>query len=89
MFDRTVVMKDHTSHDVLLLCPKCHQLSNMADLGVRNRLADECDAPFTNAEVASKTIENPKLRYDILICRSMLRVHLSFNISTYPTYIEH
>lgn len=58
-------MKDHTSHDVLLLCPKCHQLSNLADLGVRSRLANECDAPFTHAEGGSKSIENPRLKYVI------------------------
>lgn len=58
----SVVMKDHTSHDILLLCPRCHQLSNMADLGVRSRLAEECDAPFTHADGATKTIEIPKLK---------------------------
>lgn len=55
-------MKDHTSHDILLLCPNCHQLSNMTDLGVRNRLAHECAAPFTHAEGGAKSTENPRLR---------------------------
>lgn len=53
----SVVMKDHTSHDVLLLCSRCHQLSNMHDLRLRLKLAAQCDAPL-----ASKTVEVPRLR---------------------------
>uniref|UniRef100_W8B176 Exonuclease 3'-5' domain-containing protein 2 n=1 Tax=Ceratitis capitata TaxID=7213 RepID=W8B176_CERCA len=57
-----VVMKSHTSHDVLLLCPKCHQLSNICDLKLRMKLAEQCDAPFCNAEVSMKYIELPELK---------------------------
>ncbi|XP_048505006.1 exonuclease 3'-5' domain-containing protein 2 isoform X2 [Athalia rosae] len=42
-----VVMKEHQSHDVLLLCPPCHQNSNMQDLQMRKRLAEMCDAPLS------------------------------------------
>lgn len=55
-------MKDHTSHDVLLLCPRCHQLSNASDQKIREKLAIQCDAPFTEKEGATKTVEIPRLR---------------------------
>lgn len=55
-------MKDHTSHDILLLCPSCHQLSNCADLSVRTQLAKKCNAPLNKAEHARKTIEVPRLK---------------------------
>lgn len=60
-------MKDHTSHDVLLLCPKCHQRSNMADLSLRNKLAYECDAPLISKATGNKFIDVPRLRWEITI----------------------
>lgn len=57
-----VVMKNHTSHDVLLLCPQCHQISNMHDLRLREWLAIECEAPFSAKATNMKTIELPRLR---------------------------
>lgn len=42
-------MKSHQSHDVLLLCPSCHEISNCHDLRLRRRLADICDAPLSNS----------------------------------------
>ncbi|XP_034193560.1 exonuclease 3'-5' domain-containing 2 [Osmia lignaria lignaria] len=41
-----VVMKAHQSHDILLLCPSCHETSNCNDLQLRKKLADMCDAPL-------------------------------------------
>lgn len=58
-------MKDHTSHDVLLLCPVCHQRSNVADLAMRHRLATLADAPFTGSNggaVVAPTVENRDLK---------------------------
>lgn len=40
-------MKSHQSHDVLLLCPVCHEISNYHDLQLRKKLADTCDAPLS------------------------------------------
>ncbi|XP_041972603.1 exonuclease 3'-5' domain-containing protein 2 [Aricia agestis] len=40
------IVKDRSSHDVLLLCGGCHQRSNMLDQRVRERLAELCDAPL-------------------------------------------
>lgn len=40
------VMKDKTSHDVVLLCINCHRISNMCDVNVRQMLNQKCDAPL-------------------------------------------
>ncbi|XP_055849502.1 exonuclease 3'-5' domain-containing protein 2 [Episyrphus balteatus] len=57
-----VVMKSHTSHDVLLLCPQCHQKSNISDLKIRTKLGKLCNAPYLNEEGAPKLVEIPELR---------------------------
>ncbi|KAL7288082.1 hypothetical protein TKK_0017871 [Trichogramma kaykai] len=41
-----LVMKSHQSHDVLLLCPSCHEVSNCHDLQFRRKLASLCNAPL-------------------------------------------
>ncbi|EDW80934.2 uncharacterized protein Dwil_GK11793, partial [Drosophila willistoni] len=56
------VMKSHTSHDVLLLCHTCHQLSNVSDLRIRTKLATKCDAPFKHGDGMVKCHEDPILR---------------------------
>ena len=40
------LMKNHRCHDVLLFCIGCHQRSNAFDTNLKQRLADECDAPL-------------------------------------------
>ncbi|XP_017083906.2 exonuclease 3'-5' domain-containing protein 2 [Drosophila eugracilis] len=57
-----MVMKSHTSHDVLLLCPTCHQLSNISDLRVRNKLATQCQAPFKREDGSVKYHDDPELK---------------------------
>ncbi|EDV49520.1 exonuclease 3'-5' domain-containing protein 2 [Drosophila erecta] len=57
-----IVMKSHTSHDVLLLCPTCHQLSNISDLRVRSKLAAECEAPFKHEDGSVKYRDDPQLK---------------------------
>ncbi|EDW38009.1 GL12271 [Drosophila persimilis] len=57
-----VVMKSHTSHDVLLLCPPCHQLSNISDLRVHCKLAAKCDAPFKHSEGNVRYHVDPELK---------------------------
>ncbi|KAL0849790.1 hypothetical protein ABMA28_011736 [Loxostege sticticalis] len=44
------VMKDHSSHDVVLLCVACHQRSNMGDQCVREKLATLCNAPMVSKD---------------------------------------
>ncbi|XP_053694716.1 exonuclease 3'-5' domain-containing protein 2 [Sabethes cyaneus] len=48
-----LVMKEHISHDVLLLCAPCHRKSSMSDDNMRLKLASQCTAPYS-------TRENPK-----------------------------
>ncbi|KAL7873214.1 hypothetical protein AOLI_G00122850 [Acnodon oligacanthus] len=38
-------MKDHNSHDILLLCTSCHAASNVYDGFLKQQLADEFSAP--------------------------------------------
>ncbi|KAH8358461.1 hypothetical protein KR093_000433 [Drosophila rubida] len=57
-----VVMKSHTSHDILLLCPSCHQLSNISDNKIRNRLAVTCNAPFKHKDGMVKYHDDQQLR---------------------------
>lgn len=49
------IMKSHISHDVLLLCPECHQQSNVSDLSIRLKLAKQCNAPFIERDGGTKT----------------------------------
>ncbi|XP_077869619.1 exonuclease 3'-5' domain-containing protein 2-like [Saccoglossus kowalevskii] len=39
-------LKEHSSHDVVLLCFACHQLSSNLDAPMRQHYADLCDAPL-------------------------------------------
>ncbi|XP_063393669.1 exonuclease 3'-5' domain-containing protein 2 isoform X1 [Cydia fagiglandana] len=57
------VMKDHSSHDVVLLCVRCHQLSNTLDLRMREMLARKCHAPLANGKaVFSYDFNTKKIR---------------------------
>nr|XP_053631172.1 LOW QUALITY PROTEIN: exonuclease 3'-5' domain-containing protein 2-like [Cherax quadricarinatus] len=40
------ILKDHQSHDVVLLCLECHRLSNLHDNALRHILAKEFNAPI-------------------------------------------
>ena len=51
-------LKDHLSHDVLLLCVSCHHTSELHDLQLKTKLAEEYSVPLNN----TKTIEDKKLR---------------------------
>lgn len=51
-------LKEHTSHDVLLMCLKCHVQSNLYDQGMRESLSNLCCAPLDNP----KAKEVPELK---------------------------
>uniref|UniRef100_A0A182VWI9 Exonuclease 3'-5' domain-containing protein 2 n=1 Tax=Anopheles minimus TaxID=112268 RepID=A0A182VWI9_9DIPT len=51
-----VVMKEHVSHDVLLLCADCHQRSSICDERLRQELAELCNAPLAGQKNGSKEI---------------------------------
>lgn len=49
-------MKEHVSHDVLLLCADCHQRSSMYDERLRQELAELCNAPLPGQKNGTKEI---------------------------------
>lgn len=64
-------MKEHSSHDVLLLCVKCHQKSNLRDIVLRNKLAKLCDAPIDADNV--KMYDSPAARELKSAAKALLR----------------
>ncbi|KAH6922111.1 hypothetical protein HPB50_009528 [Hyalomma asiaticum] len=54
-------MKNHISHDILLLCLHCHQISNLRDTSLRRALAKECNAPIEGG-VSGKVTDDRQLR---------------------------
>lgn len=54
-------MKDHNSHDVLLLCTSCHAISNYYDNHLKQQLAREFQAP-TGSEEGLRLLEDPERR---------------------------
>lgn len=40
------ILKDHQSHDIVLLCIKCHRVSNAHDTVLKDMLARECNIPL-------------------------------------------
>ena len=64
------VMRDHQSHDVLLMCLNCHQASNRLDHQMRSKLATISGSPLD--EIISKTKED----FDLKAIRSAGRALL-------------
>lgn len=54
------VMKDKTSHDVLLMCLHCHQLSNISDINLRKSLGIICNAPIYEVPEDHNEVQNFK-----------------------------
>ncbi|KAM3670171.1 exonuclease 3'-5' domain-containing protein 2 isoform 2-T8 [Ammospiza maritima maritima] len=54
-------MKDHNSHDVLLLCTSCHAISNYYDNHLKQQLAQEFGAPI-GSEEGVRLLEDPLRR---------------------------
>lgn len=40
------ILQDHKSHDILLLCLKCHTVCSNHDISLKQHLAIKCDAPI-------------------------------------------
>ncbi|XP_038621612.1 exonuclease 3'-5' domain-containing protein 2 isoform X2 [Tachyglossus aculeatus] len=57
-----IQMKDHNSHDVLLLCTACHAVSNYYDNHFKRRLAQEFGAPI-GSEDGVRPLEDPRRRH--------------------------
>ncbi|XP_062351789.1 exonuclease 3'-5' domain-containing protein 2 isoform X3 [Cinclus cinclus] len=56
-----IQMKDHNSHDVLLLCTSCHAISNYYDNHLKQQLAQEFGAPI-GSEEGVRLLEDPLRR---------------------------
>ncbi|NXF31656.1 EXD2 protein, partial [Nyctibius bracteatus] len=56
-----IQMKDHNSHDVLLLCTSCHAISNYYDNHLKQQLAEEFCAPI-GSEEGVRLLEDPLRR---------------------------
>lgn len=56
-----IEMKDHNSHDVLLLCTSCHAISNYYDNHLKQQLAKEFQAPI-GSEDGLRLLEDLELR---------------------------
>lgn len=65
-----IVMKEKTSHDILLLCFHCHQISNMSDIKIRKMLEAKCDAPIY--ELPANEDDLKKFRYIQRSARALL-----------------
>ncbi|XP_039283645.1 exonuclease 3'-5' domain-containing protein 2 [Nilaparvata lugens] len=67
-----IKMKDHCSHDVLLLCFECHIRNSHYEQELKNSLAAECNAPLSNTKENRQRLELP----DIMAVRSAARALL-------------
>ncbi|XP_043837339.1 exonuclease 3'-5' domain-containing protein 2 isoform X2 [Dromiciops gliroides] len=74
-----IQMKDHNSHDVLLLCTSCHAISNYYDNNFKQQLAGECGAPI-GSEEGLRLLEDPVRRQVRSGARALL------NAENLPTY---
>lgn len=66
------VMKDSTSHDVVLLCWICHQKSNKFDLAMRQKLQDKCNAPMSGVVLDEELAAVKKLSKDQKIAKPLV-----------------
>jgi len=55
-------MKCHVSHDIVLLCLKCHARSNELDYLRRAELADQYQAPIGNENLVKANLEDKSRR---------------------------
>ncbi|KAG9481036.1 hypothetical protein GDO78_010341 [Eleutherodactylus coqui] len=66
-----IQMKDHNSHDVLLLCTSCHAVSNYYDNNLKQQLAVEFSAPI-GCEEGMRMLEDPIRRQVRSAARALL-----------------
>lgn len=66
------IMKNHSSHDIVLLCIQCHQTSNMSDLRVRYLLETLCNAPIKDNETKDIEIPNTRMKKIHSAARALL-----------------
>ena len=49
------IMKNHQSHDILLLCGACHRISHTSNLALHTQLAEECNTPIRTVDTVRET----------------------------------
>lgn len=54
------ILKDHQSHDVVLLCIECHKISNLHDQSFRHQLAREFRAPIGTEQDVKVSIDKSR-----------------------------
>ncbi|KAK1160454.1 hypothetical protein AOXY_G20658 [Acipenser oxyrinchus oxyrinchus] len=67
-----IQMKDHNSHDVLLLCTSCHAASNYHDNLLKQQLSEEHNAPL-GCEEGLRPLEDPDRRQVRSGARALLK----------------
>ncbi|KAK6479238.1 exonuclease 3'-5' domain-containing protein 2 [Huso huso] len=67
-----IQMKDHNSHDVLLLCTSCHAASNYHDNLLKQQLSEEHNAPL-GCEEGVRPLEDPDRRQVRSGARALLK----------------
>lgn len=65
-------MKDHNSHDILLLCTSCHGASNVHDGFLKQQLAEEFAAP-QGCEEGVRLLEDSDRRRVRSAARALLK----------------
>lgn len=55
-------LKNHSSHDVLLMCISCHMISTQYDNALRNQLANECSAPINSSARSTQDHDLQKIK---------------------------
>nr|CAD7600635.1 unnamed protein product [Timema genevievae] len=70
----SAVMKDHQSHDVLLMCTACHVRSNMEDMALREELARKCNAPIQEKKLSDPDLRSVQSAANALVNRSANKI---------------
>ena len=52
------MMKEHRSHDVVLMCSACHQQTGLYDSVIKDHLAEECQAPIGATDDTKFKLDN-------------------------------
>lgn len=52
------VLKEHASHDLLLLCPPCHQATNLYDITLREKLTEESQAVLGTSSQTRMSVDS-------------------------------
>lgn len=83
-------LKNHHSHDVLLVCLRCHTLSNLYDQTLRDQLVKQCDAPLADGKynkVSQFVIVWMCSRHSGLWCNIVL-INLPFSLSCINVFFK-